>query len=533
MAINQWRSENQTSVASSVPSPYIPSYALLFYYNTSSSMWSSENSANNGVLNQDYYRQTKEFLNPNQTYNPTPFGDNGGPGSGGWNNNLCQVNPPSLRGSLDSTYATLLDIGGSHNPQVIGFRTIIPYSWGSKSGDVLTKGAGNTYTIQTAAVSGHYHSVDGSALSSSITNSIKTNPYGVVASDGSINTIDQQLAITIPLLRDPNLIKGPEKLFWLPKNILVFGNNLPSPNYSQTDSVHIPSSQTRPAGYGQSGNTLTGSNSAILSFGLNYSGYFDGQNNDWTTYSSTTGYNVGLYSNTSGYHNHTGVPVRTGQVSTNNNQKANVLQSSGSHSHFVSYNMSLGLNVTKLKGWITQSETTPVANGVIIGYALSNSLGYTGPDADSTGNLPPGWFFCNGSNGTPDLRNQYILVNMNPSDPDHGVQLSNGAAPGANNVGMLTVNNITVQANGYHSHVLPSGKNISSSKIYGTAVDLGSHDFETGTNHVHQVSAAVTFVNPATGQYALNITNSLNNQFQLLPPSINIGFIMYNNAITP
>jgi len=537
MAITQFTSENQSIVAN-VP-VYIPDYAVLFYYDVDLSLFNTNNGTNNGVINQDYYRQVKEFCYPNLPTNVLAFGDTDGPSYGAWNQTLGMYHKPIIT-LLDDTYGTLLDISGAHNPTTIGFRTSIPYSWGALSGDPLTTGKGNTYTSQTSPVPGHYHSLNGLDINKQIikyTTTSSASLFGVTDYSGNTNTLGLPLTKVNPLLRDPNLNKGNDKIGWLPQDILVFGNNLPTDHYTQSDNKHFAPGSTNPitglprTTYGASGNTITGSNNSILAFQLNSTGYFDNQNNDWTSYNSNAGFNVSLFSNTSGAHTHTGIIPKVNQLSTKTSQVANVLINSGLHSHLVTYNTTLGLNITKLKGWITTSSQTPIANGVIIGYALSNNLGYSGPDLDVSGNLPPNWHFCDGTNGTPDLRSQFILVNMNPSDPDHGVQLANGMGMMGPDIGTLTFNNITVQANGYHSHVSPAGKKISSPTIYGTTTDIGSHDFESGTNHTHPISTVFSFPDPLTGQYLNNITSTQNNQFDLVPPNVNLGFIMYNNTI--
>jgi len=47
--------------------------------------------------------------------------------------------------------------------------------------------------------------------------------------------------------------------------------------------------------------------------------------------------------------------------------------------------------------------------GMMFSSVLSIDLDVITAFAGSIGNIPPGWFLCNGANGTPDLRDKFIV----------------------------------------------------------------------------------------------------------------------------
>ena len=93
----------------------------------------------------------------------------------------------------------------------------------------------------------------------------------------------------------------------------------------------------------------------------------------------------------------------------------------------------------------------------------------------STATIPNGWHLCDGSNGTPDLRNRFI------------VGAGSGYSPG-NSGGQESVA-LTVKQMPQHSHTISGGDH--------------SHSI-TGSQHSHGFSGSVSITIPISSQYGAN-----------------------------
>ena len=172
-----------------------------------------------------------------------------------------------------------------------------------------------------------------------------------------------------------------------------------------------------------------------------------------------------------------------------------------------------------MKAWVTTSDDTPIANGVIIGYSIGRNTLYPGTYSNSQV-LPVNWHFCDGNNGTPDLRGYFIYANFDASNTCHNTVLYSSNT--------MTIGSISMAANGNHSHLGPLTGTESST---GTAVDLGSHSYESSLDHVHTVSTADSFKYATTD--TSNTTNiKVGQSFTYVPPRVQLAFIMYNENIT-
>lgn len=117
----------------------------------------------------------------------------------------------------------------------------------------------------------------------------------------------------------------------------------------------------------------------------------------------------------------------------------------------------------------------------------------------SSSNIPSGWLLCNGSNGTPDLRNRFIV--------GAGSSYSVGKTGGSNTV-TLTIDQmpshshsyrLVAEKNGNHSHSLsdvatPSRipYNYHSSTMDGGAQSSDSTHTDVGGAHTHSISGSIS-----------------------------------------
>lgn len=60
--------------------------------------------------------------------------------------------------------------------------------------------------------------------------------------------------------------------------------------------------------------------------------------------------------------------------------------------------------------YIEQMEGSPHPFGMMFSPVLSIEIGVITAFGGAIGNIPPGWFLCDGTNGTPDLRNEFIVA---------------------------------------------------------------------------------------------------------------------------
>lgn len=127
------------------------------------------------------------------------------------------------------------------------------------------------------------------------------------------------------------------------------------------------------------------------------------------------------------------------------------------------------------------------------------------------GNIPQGWVLCDGTNGTPDLRNRFILGAANNTELK-----SSGGVETHSHVFNASYTNYA----GSHSHASFNGNSeVASSYLISTGG--GSKDLATD-NHTHKISFSATNTD-ADHRHTLNGTNEANN----LPTHISLVYIMY------
>ena len=467
---------------------YVPFYSVLFWYDNDANFVNTPS----GTLDKDYYRKYSELYYPAATYYyPDGTFDSlrSSPiiacvnADANWKTTtgLCTV--PIT--SLPNTGATLFDTN-THNPITIG-RTKIYNALGSYSGDVLST---TEYYFEQRSDHTHLHSTN------NIANGLRSIQYGVQDGLGNYQGIN---AIAVkPILRDPKLstiVTGytDSKLSYFPKGVIVFGNSLPSQYYSRNDNLH----------------SATANGLILPLLALN-------DNIGVVGIANTLSFTIS--SNSSPIHNHSAQPPIRNYKSSKTDQTAYRLVDAGIHTHNTTYTANVALRSKILRAWITTSDQTPISNGVIIGYSIGATSLYEGQEANSI-SLPVNWHFCDGSNGTPDLRGYYIYANFNTANTYHDVVFN------TSNTYLIT--SISMSANGKHSHLGPqTGTEVG----IGLATDIGSHTFEDALDHVHTASNTTSFkYTPADSANATNII--VGQSYSYTPPTLGLAFIMYNENI--
>ena len=486
--VGLFRTDGQSYAPQLGSNTYVPFYAVLFWYGNDVDF----NNTPSGTLNYDYYRQYREIYYPAATYyntdgsfdslksNPLVYCVNA---DANWKTTtgLCTV--PTT--SLPNTGATLFS-SHTHNPTTLP-RTTIYQALGSKPGDTLSRTF--TYFEQNGDHT-HVHSTN------NIARGLRSVQYGQQDADGNYQGLN---AIAVdPIIRDPQLSTvrpgyNDTKLHFFPKNIIVFGNNLPSEYYTRDDSNHSSSANGKVLPIMPKGDDIGVLNTAnTLSFTIS--------------------------SNSSPLHNHSTFPLITKYKTDKTNQTAYRLQDSGVHSHRTTYTANVALRSKILKAWITTSDQTPISNGVIIAYSIGTNTLYRGPEANSS-TLPVNWHFCDGNNGTPDLRGYYVYANFDTSNNCHDTVYN------SSNTYLIT--DISLEANGNHSHLGPL---TGTEQGVGIATDIGSHTFEEVLNHTHTVSDDAEFKYLPSD--SANVTNiKVGQTYSYTPPTVGLAFIMYNNTI--
>jgi len=467
--------------------PYVPYYAVLFWYGKDSDFTNTSS----GTLNGEYYRQYREIYYPNVSYYNTDGTYNNLKSNpfiacvnadANWELTTGVCTSPST--SIPNTGATLFD-SNSHNPLSMVRKTVYN-SFGYKSGDPT---ASVVYVPQTGTYN-HNHTANNIAAT------LRSLQIGEPDKNGNIIGISA-LAVN-PIIRDPQLSTSgigytDKKLKFLPKNIVVFGNNLPS-GYSRTDTSHL-----NPVG-----------NNVLPLIAYSTSGMISVSNSLVFSIQSSTVPN----------HNHNVVPLSAKNLSNKANQTAYNIIEAGAHAHTVTYTANVAIRSKILKAWVTTEDQTLIANGVIIAYSMGKNTQFAGLNSNSN-ILPVNWHFCDGRNGTPDLRGYFIYANFNSSNNCHDTIY--------NTSNTIIINNVTMAANGDHSHM---GPDIGQTTGLGAPIDIGSHTYQPETlNHVHTISTANTFkYSPTDTANVINITVS-NNVYSYTPPTVSLAFIMYNANI--
>jgi len=122
----------------------------------------------------------------------------------------------------------------------------------------------------------------------------------------------------------------------------------------------------------------------------------------------------------------------------------------------------------------------------------------------STGSVPSGWYLCDGTNGTPDLRNSFIV--------GAGNTYSVGATGGTADAIVVSHTHTATVTDPGHSHTMISNAN--SGSVIGYSVGVGS-----GTGSAPNTQTAVTGISVS------NATAGVSGTGQNLPPYYALAYI--------
>lgn len=418
----------------------------------------------------------------------------------------------------------------------------IPTILGLAPGDAATTVSTDRYNHKSQPHEGHLHTVYGDNFANKLTKykfGELVSPTEGIWDTGGLNLIGVGL-----LKKDFNIPTSTGKpVTSIPKGILVLGNDISldtditsfSENYAMLDAEHDLTAGTTPNKGGRSASSTSFAGVPLYmvykaeSFGV------------MSPPVGTNTINFSVTSNTSGMHDHR---IKTSSIAKSDKTglSGDKLGPAGDHTHDVSYKSDIVLKSKWLNGWITLKNETPLANGMIIAYCPpAASVTSTTTDNDL---LPPNWHFCDGNNGTPDLRDYMVAVNMNTS----GMSLYNTVV---NTNNQLSIASLTVGPNSgeiemsfndgvkiikikTHTHVIgveggPTTK--------GTPIPFkGSHAGDPSRWHTHVVEPNETFTTTTQNSAGTNVSatfNSItpNSTFNYNPSSVTLAFIMLNKAI--
>lgn len=166
------------------------------------------------------------------------------------------------------------------------------------------------------------------------------------------------------------------------------------------------------------------------------------------------------------------------------------------------------------------SNTTQLATTAFVSAALSSTFsGIIAMWSGTIGTIPSGWYLCNGSNGTPDLRDKFII----------GASADSGGAAKTNITAAYTQTggskDAIVVSHTHTATVTDPGHSHVSSAIY---QNTGTGNQTTNNNATYNV-AAITDVGTSTSTTGISISNSTTGSSGTnanLPPYYALAFIM-------
>ena len=124
----------------------------------------------------------------------------------------------------------------------------------------------------------------------------------------------------------------------------------------------------------------------------------------------------------------------------------------------------------------------------------------------SIASIPSGWYLCNGSNSTPDLRSKFVVA--------AGSTYAVGDTGGSANAVVVSHTHTATVTDPGHTHTLTN------LALYSDTVSGGGAGIQTRTNSNNTTVTAVTGITVANSTEGVSGTNAN------LPPYLGINFII-------
>lgn len=141
-----------------------------------------------------------------------------------------------------------------------------------------------------------------------------------------------------------------------------------------------------------------------------------------------------------------------------------------------------------------------MAYGAILGQKIDIPIGVIVLWSGNESNIPVNWALCNGTNGTPDLRNQFVVgagstydVGDTGGEATHTLTVNEMPTHTHTNNFSINLNNLSTSTAGAHIHTLPQYVG-NAHGDYGTKYSTGTttSGYTTKTssdgNHTHTIS---------------------------------------------
>jgi hypothetical protein len=241
---------------------------------------------------------------------------------------------------------------------------------------VSTNNGAHSFSTLTYTRVQNFSIVSGSAMNYPVS---KGNHSHSVFASGSLTNLNNAGKIYPPFKRYHMLVRTGPATNVLPANSVIFAKFSPGSSWNQITYSPLVSNKVRRY------TVLTGRSSSINS-GVDSSGGI-----------GTSVYKV---STTSGAHNHRDELATRGPTTTGAAESADANLVAGDHVHNVRISMTTAdLRTISLNAWKTTTDTTVNASSEIL-VLFKETLA----------NLPPGWYFANGTNGTLDTRGRYLSI---------------------------------------------------------------------------------------------------------------------------
>lgn len=192
----------------------------------------------------------------------------------------------------------------------------------------------------------------------------------------------------------------------------------------------------------------------------------------------------------------TGISVLGSPITTNGNITVN-------NTGVTSIAAGAGITVSQSSGAVTIGRTIDIPSGVIVMWA------------GAVNNIPVGWAFCDGTNGTPDLRNRFIIagggaVNPNTTGGSSFLSLTTSFAGEHDHGGSTASHTLTINEMPNHNHSINNAvgsAQVTSGTTNHQAFNTAQKITETGytgggQGHSHQIlSTNTAHTHTVNGQY--------------------------------